>query len=174
MAPSSIGRGFESSLPESLVRHLLSGPAEFGNGQCIKLSPDDERNGRDKLDSRSDMEWVMRSTAEMKKKGQVRRLAVENTAEGRRVQESDSGTQHCGTQEWQKGVRTGKRKRTDEVRVVDEGRVKQLKPTMGDLDGRTQDYEKGVGVEGRKRMNEIVYGTRTAIACMFCRSKSVF
>jgi len=101
--------------------------------------------------------------------GQVRRFAIENTDEGRRVQDSDSRTQDC-----QKGERMGKRKHMDEV--VDEGgkaRVKQLKTMTGkeqDLDGRTQDYRKGVGVEGRK-MNEIVYGTRTAIACMSCQSK---
>ena len=64
--------------------------------------------------------------------------------------------------------------------VVDEGgkgQVKQLKTMMGkeqDLDGRTQDYGKGVGVEGRKSKNEILYGTRTAIACQFCRSKLAF
>ncbi len=157
MPPSLIGRGFESSLPESLICHLLPGPAEFANGRRIKLSPDDERNARDKLDSSSDTEWVMQSTAEMKKKGRV---------------------DECRTQQdCQKGVRTGKRKCTDEV--VDEGgkaRVKQLKTMMGkeqDLDGRTQDYGKGVGVEGRK-MNEIVYGTRTAIACKSCRSKLSF
>jgi len=104
--------------------------------------------------------------------GQVRRFAIENTDEGRRVQDSDSRTQDC-----QKGERMGKRKHMDEV--VDEGgkaRVKQLKTMTGkeqDLDGRTQDYRKGVGVEGRK-MNEIVYGTRTAIACMSCQSKLLF
>ena len=183
MPPSSIGRGFESSLPESLICHLLSGPAEFVNGRRIKLSPDDERNARDKLDSSSNTEWVMRSElrVERKKKsscemGQVRWFAIENTDEGRRVQDSDSRTQDHRTQDCQKG--TGKRKHMDEV--VDEGgkgRVKQLKTTMGkeqDLDGRTQDYRKGVGVEGRKSKNEILYGARTAIACQFCRSKLAF
>jgi len=70
MPPSSIGRRFESSLSEILICHLLSGLAEFANGQHIKLSPDDEHNARDKLDSSSDTEWVMRSesTATGKKK----------------------------------------------------------------------------------------------------------
>jgi len=57
--------------------------------------------------------------------------------------------------------------------IVDEGGkawVKQLKTMMGkeqDLNGRTQDYGKGVGVEGRKSKNKILYGMRAAIACQF-------